>query len=575
MMPRLPLDLSRRKKYYSRSSMDYMVQKTDETIVSWSILQQHNIGILHLRSFRPKNVNEEKTLQIIRDLLVSELRDTNGIILDLRDNEGGSLVMVERIWQLFSHRSLQSPPRFRAVVSETNRRIFESPISVGTPWEHATEDVQAGDRYTKLLHLGTLPGEELLDYGQLYLKPIAVFVNAMCYSACELLTAMIQDQGIGRVYGEDPQTGGGGANVVDVNGFLNEALPEVFEPLPNGQNMRVGWRQVVRMGGENDGKLIEDYGVSVDETVRPTARDFEEENSVYSPVHAVASQLLESGITSGRSYLTFVCSSYELLVTVGSPFQLKGSASWLTRLELHHKGELIDHISFPPQRQDLTAFELNFATSLTHLHRALLTIKGYVEDEQVLQTQRFVRIVPPNEDYLSVTANSKWTWDFVVSDGTRGGKGNTDSKKFVGVYNMNHLTRPEDGWQILPVTVTENSKTNKQLVIGNGAQHENNLSTTFSMFLDLAAGTKPTLIIKGGYETEAESDYFSILVRRADEVATRKESELAIISGAGELDEVFDLSAFAGSRVEVMLRFVSDEAVTYRGVYIDEVSVES
>lgn len=101
---------------------------------------------------------------------------------------------------------------------------------------------------------------------------MGVFNDANCYSACDFFSAAMQDSGAAVVFGEDPQTGGGGANVVEYNGFLRELLPDEFKPVPGGQDFRVAWRQAVRTGLYR-GRLIEDDGIYADHLVRPSITD--------------------------------------------------------------------------------------------------------------------------------------------------------------------------------------------------------------------------------------------------------------------------------------------------------------
>ncbi|KAJ3065410.1 hypothetical protein HK102_007906 [Quaeritorhiza haematococci] len=287
------------KAFYGQPKLGYELYDTVEPMFSWSILPQHNVGILRIESFNPFSIPLEAAVMLIRDLLVNAFTSTYGLIVDVRGNTGGSLDLAERLLQLFTHNRIE-PAQFRAVVSETNQRIFNTHQDFqGSSWQEAFNEAPPGDLYTRLASLSSEKQVNL--HGQAFLKPVAVFTNAECYSACELFAAGFQDYDIGPVFGEDPTTGGGGANVVDVNHFLSTWLPAVFKPLPGGQNMGVSWRQSVRTG-RNAGKLIEDVGVQSDQVLRPSPMDFREDNPEYAALQMIVSQLVEGGIRSGRSF---------------------------------------------------------------------------------------------------------------------------------------------------------------------------------------------------------------------------------------------------------------------------------
>lgn len=111
-----------------------------------------------------------------------------------------------------------------------------------------------------------------------YDKPVAVFTNAACYSACDMFDANMQDNDAAVIIGEDPQTGGGGANPVDYHSFLYYFNKIDFPPLQltelefGSQKMMVSWRQFVRQGKKKR-VLIENAGVKVNHMFRPTVTD--------------------------------------------------------------------------------------------------------------------------------------------------------------------------------------------------------------------------------------------------------------------------------------------------------------
>ncbi|KAJ3079255.1 hypothetical protein HK102_003920 [Quaeritorhiza haematococci] len=579
--------------FYGQPKLGYDLHNTAEPTISWSILLQYNVGILRLDSFHPLSLNNDVAGDLIRRLLVNELKDTRALIIDVRGNVGGSLYLAELILQLFTHHRIQLA-QYRALISETNGRIFNNhPDFQGSRWQEVYSGAQEGDIYTQP---APLSNEKHMDtYGQAYLKPVAVFTNAECYSACELFTARFQDHEIGRVFGEDSSTGGGGANVVDVNHLLSSWLPEVFQPLPGGQNMAVSWRQHVR-SGPNEGKLIEDVGVFPDQMVRPSPRDFSMDNADYTPLHTIASFLADLSVRSGSSLVSFISEPLEMRITANSPITFKGTQTGLHRLELYFDDALVTFTTLPtPAPNTLlapTSFTLKAPTRFTIHHLRSLgffefTIKGYTPNgKQVLRTKRYARIVPHASDYLKIEKDGPiWVWDFGMSHYDSKGAG--AQNKFVGIYN--YRTNREDGWQrSMNVDVSPNSQdeTTTALTLGNGIRYKNNVQSEVVFFFNIEKGTNALLHVKGSYRMFPRGDSFTIQVRKVLENHDSGEEMVSVqpdvvkmfgsgagAGGEGEIDEYLYLGLFEGERVEVSLAFRSDAFGTDRGVTIADVEM--
>ncbi|KAH9271663.1 hypothetical protein BASA83_006031 [Batrachochytrium salamandrivorans] len=152
------------------------------------------MGVIKLDSFSPEDAETnslavEKAVMIIRSLLANELKDTNSVMYDLRGNSG------------------------------------------------AWKKTKKGSRFTNVFSLNSM--ESVNTLGQAYVRPMGVFNNAMCYSACEVFSGGIQGHGAGTIFGED-----------------------------------VSVTQAVRTGRYN-GQLIEDVGIETDTVFRPRWSDLQ------------------------------------------------------------------------------------------------------------------------------------------------------------------------------------------------------------------------------------------------------------------------------------------------------------
>jgi hypothetical protein len=101
-----------------------VVKNTTDPDVDWAIYNkgESNMGIIYLRSFVPVNDDAEQVLLLIRSLLVNELKDTDSLLFDVRNNGGGLVTMADGIPQFFIKDFVN--PGFRALVSPINENIF-------------------------------------------------------------------------------------------------------------------------------------------------------------------------------------------------------------------------------------------------------------------------------------------------------------------------------------------------------------------------------------------------------------------------------------------------------------------
>ena len=114
--------------------------------------------------------------------------------------------MADSIPQLFGPNIL--PGGARAIVHPINQKIFLNSTEYRRDnWSEAYEKAKPGDVLTPIATFNTI--ETANTVGQVYLKPVGLLTNANCYSACDLLSAIVQDNEVGTIYGEDGSTGAG------------------------------------------------------------------------------------------------------------------------------------------------------------------------------------------------------------------------------------------------------------------------------------------------------------------------------------------------------------------------------
>lgn len=218
-----------------------------------------------------------------------------GLILDVRDNGGGSIFASEFLLQTLSPRRI-TPEPVQFVNTPLNLRICRAHrddprIDLG-PWFPSMEQsTETGATLSNSFPITPEEGANAL--GQQYSGPVVLITNARCYSATDIFAAGFQDHEIGPVLGVDDNTGAGGANVWthQLLSDLAEDTPESpYVPLPKNAGMRVAIRRSLRVGALS-GTPVEDLGVVPEERHQMTRRDVLNDNE---DLLARAGELLSS-----------------------------------------------------------------------------------------------------------------------------------------------------------------------------------------------------------------------------------------------------------------------------------------
>jgi C-terminal processing protease CtpA/Prc len=185
------------------------VNPTSDSEITWAVYEpeNRNLGIIYLTSFNPDGFDSVRAIMMIRDLLLNQLKDTNAILFDVRENGGGIATMADMIPQLFG--SDIETFSIRALVAPINGDIFLNSTFFPSDDEFsvAYRQAKAGDKYSPLVKETSY--EIANSIGQAYLKPVGVFTSGNCYSSCDIFAANMQDNDVATIYGEDKFTGAG------------------------------------------------------------------------------------------------------------------------------------------------------------------------------------------------------------------------------------------------------------------------------------------------------------------------------------------------------------------------------
>ncbi|KAH9264304.1 hypothetical protein BASA83_012196, partial [Batrachochytrium salamandrivorans] len=278
---------------------------TDVTKITWGIYKPEsaNMGVIKLDSFNPEDVETKspailKAVMIVRSLLANELKDTNSVMYDLRGNLGGNVDFADNMVQLFK-------PDFEPfgdcyLMNKITQNIFVDNKDPNVdPFAKAWQETVPGSRFTNVFFTNSV--ESVNTLGQAYLRPMGVFNDGRCYSSCEVFSGNIQGHGAGVIFGEDKQTGGGGAIVLKLDPFLIRASPDDFKKFPFSQQLTSGSKtyantlsvsvtQTIRTGLYK-GQIIEDVGIKTDTVFRPQWSDLQPNPTTNTQYDRIAASL--------------------------------------------------------------------------------------------------------------------------------------------------------------------------------------------------------------------------------------------------------------------------------------------
>lgn len=458
--------------------------------------------------------------------------------------------MADVIPQLFISNYVNN--NARALVSPLNEKLMKSG-AVGEDWKHTYSQVRPGDIFTPPVQFDSDASSNL--FGQAYFKPVGVLNNGNCYSACDLFSANMQDNSAAWIFGEDKETGAGGANVVEYNGFFSKLDPKLFKPMPYTdllptyhQDLRIGWRQTVRTG-KNDGKLIEDIGIIADSVVRPTVEDIASKSST-TQWNRIAAKLSEIAKVKGTENLYFQASpQVNIQSPIASPLNFKLDVSGVSSVSLKGENQLT------MVKLDVKPSSIKQEISLSTIpdlkkagfYRLQITAKD-AADKTVVETYRFLRLIPSEASFVTLTPSP-------VKMAIEG----------PGYAVFNKATADANGWKA----------DGAMLRIGAAdAKYADNVNSRLSIFANPSAPLVKCLF-KATYDTEENFDFLHVgYVDESGEydlllAADKKPG----VSGTGKVDESFVFQP--KGKFELFAQFLSDGGVGQTGVVVETFEISN
>ncbi|KAH9267417.1 hypothetical protein BASA83_009956 [Batrachochytrium salamandrivorans] len=527
------------------------------------------MGVIKLDGFSPEDVGTkslalQKATMIVRSLLVNELKNTYSVIYELRGNSGGDADFANSLVQLFKPdfhpfggRYLMNRITYNVFVNNKDPKV--------DPYAKVWKKTKKGNRFSNVLFHNSV--ESVNTLGQVYVRPMGVLNDARCYSSCEVFSGAIQSHGAGTIFGEDGQTGGGGAIVMRLDPLLISASPGDFKKFPFSQELAsgsktyantlaVGVTQTIRTGLYK-GQDIEDVGIKTDTVVRPQWSDLQFGSTTNTQYDRIAASLARTGQENGQSKLHFVCEPFSFEKPI-SGFSLEVEAAGIYEFTVFQAdGKTV--IAKKRRSRAITKqkFSIPVSTASSALSNSQIIIVGKTAGKQVLKTIRNVRFIPTNDKYMKIS-NPGFTFS-----------GLSDS---VGLY-QSLTTAPGDGWNNLKGS----------WVIGNGVKYVGSIDSSIEAFFSAPVGTKINIGLNFVLDSEPGFDFLYLSVKSnggVENFLLRSKSRdgtkmLNGISGRKIIAKRTFPFTTKSEKFSVSLRFTSDRTTEFTGATIKSFTVSA
>jgi len=507
-----------------------------DPILSWSINKNEfgNYGYIYLSSFTPEVLTIDQVVEELKTILLQdEMKQTNGLVFDMRGNGGGQLPLAEKIIQFFGPKRIQ--PELLYLKNSPANLYYLNTLFPNDPFTGLINEAEAsGQAFTKLLPMTR--EDRINDLGQFYFKPMAVFTDATCYSACETFSAMIQDYQIGTIFGEESTTGGGGANTFGLNALLGDFEDRTdlgpFHKLPYGQNMTFAWREGVR-GGINKGGRIENTGVKADQISYPSMSDL---FNRYDDQLRVVHQYLRDQAPNYQSQIYLQNEERQDFV-VGEIPQFKASWKATDSITFKENGAIVETRAIPSEGTN-AVLKYPSDVETKSISQGRFEMTGQKNEKDVWRKVLNYRVVPP---YKKLTGNYE-----------------PDLNAAGDVVTYTTTTKAADGW-----ILAQNA-----LTLGTGNDYADDVRAEASLFVTLPDSSYQ-LSFDAAIDTE-DLDVLSVVA-----ISEGKTTVLfkALSGSLPTKHYQVSLKKFAKKNVEIRFTFNSDSEYGRKGIQITRLKI--
>jgi hypothetical protein len=271
----------------------------DPAILAGDSHPDARFGYIRIKKFSDSGsalgMTDRMVAEFQRILTLMDTAAPDGLVLDIRGNPGGDVHAAERMLQMLTPVTI-SPQMFhlantpamlqilqnlKEAIAQRRRlspaddaKLTEAKLELG-PWleDANNQPLPAGERLTTGRGLTDFGSAN--DIGQVYQGRVGLLVDGLTYSASDIFAAGFQDHQVGRIFGTDATTGGGGGNVWSHADLLQKLGPTpgvALAHLPRDAGMSLAIRRCSRVGFFQ-GQPVEDVGVTVDDRFPPACAE--------------------------------------------------------------------------------------------------------------------------------------------------------------------------------------------------------------------------------------------------------------------------------------------------------------
>jgi hypothetical protein len=200
----------------------------------------------------------------------------DGLVIDVRGNDGGLIWAGEQLLQVLTPRLIQ-PILFQFRNTPLNLRLAEHNVFLWRWYRALREALEVGGTYSAGYPITDLAAANAV--GQRYHGPVLLITDPICYGATDIFAAGFRDHGIGQILRVNGNVAAGGVNAwgQDLLQQLAFGVDSPYQPLPGSARMWVSVRRAIRMGA-SEGTALEDLGVVPDMVLNLTQDDLLEGN---------------------------------------------------------------------------------------------------------------------------------------------------------------------------------------------------------------------------------------------------------------------------------------------------------
>lgn len=498
------------------------------------------IGYIQLKGFSWENDNLDVATVVegFRREIEGRLSKAIGIVIDVRGNPGGYIVLAEKLVQLFSTKEVE-PTKVQMLANKLNEEIFlNANGQEDNRWSEAVRfALKQGQAMIRPMAI--TPKTEANSLGQIWFRPVVVLTDASCYSACDLFAGGMQDNGAGVVIGVHKTTGAGGANVMEHDVFrqiMEDVDNNPFKRLPYGQNMRVAWRQTVR-SGKYAGQLIEDMGIRSDLVVPVQKSDIgSESQDLMKAIHKII-DTLQPKYTSG------------LAVRRGSSVLLQNDEEARWKEVVYG----VDEIELFVKNKKAHTIKLSGKDQVEEVVLSIPELKKDWSDQPITMVGK-----KNNEQVFRVVRELMWRGDYAELS-EQGINISPEAKEDQPLHFVTLKGDSLNGWQFV----------NDKLRVGKQDHYENNILTRAFLPLDLKQQSG-RLVLDISLKAEDENDSLRIYFNNPD---TSERIHVFAGSSLSKQEGVRISLPENWDRADVVFEFESDENWNMSGPEISNLKI--